>query len=349
MSSARRCLAVVVCLLCGAAACRSTPRERSELERQNLNRQTVRSVEELRAALRQAPDGTVIHVPAGTYTIKRAVDIARDNITVEGEGNKTFFVLAEGARCPGFVIGEPVPATPQITRRGITLRNLRVRGYRAANPKPEDELSEAPGRAHLRNNCVTVRQAEDCLIENVTMENAASGGIVLEQTCRNIRIKDCESFENEFDGIAWDGHISDSVIDDCTLRNNKGAGLSFDIGPSENLISHCVIRDNQTVGIFLRDSKRNCFRDCVIEGNGEDAVFIADGDAPNAATIGNAFVDNVYRNNARNGIWQAGQRSKDNCVARGIFVGNGGQAKMDSFPEEAPLIDCPPDNVCATK
>lgn len=305
----------------------------------------VASLPEIRSAIALAPPGAVVCIAAGTYVVDSTIDVNRDDITLQGVGDETFFVLANDTRCPVFVLGEPTPFAPSITRRNITLRSMRIRGFRFLNPTQEDERCSVPGREFLRNNCVTVRQAENCVIENVTIENAASGGIVLEQMCRNIVIQGVESFGNEFDAIAWDGDVQHSLISESTLRDNGAAGISFDIGPADNLIQDCLIQNNASVGIFIRDSDRNCFTGCVIEGNGEDAVFL--GASGTADAVENAFINNQYLNNARHGIWQAGEFNVANCEQDGLFCGNGGLPIMESFPVQAPLLTfCPTDNSC---
>ena len=297
----------------------------------------VESVEGLRAAIADSPADATICVAAGTYIVSESIEIARDDVTIVGQGDTTVFQLAEGVRCPVFIIGEPTPFAPTTTRSGIVLKSMRIRGYRSSNPQPSDELCSVFGREYLRNNCITVRQASDCTIEDVTLENAASGGVVLEQTCRNITLKGIKSSGHEFDGIACDGDIQNSRIENCTLHDNDGAGLSFDIGPANNVIIGCTVRDNAKVGVFIRDSRANTFEDCTISGNGEDGVFIADGDNAGAAATDNLFTNNQYRNNGRHGIWQAGANSTGNQVQGGTICGSGATAIEESFPATAPL------------
>jgi hypothetical protein len=304
----------------------------------------VSSVAQLRAAIDSLPPGARICLAPGTYVIDQTIDIARDWITIEGAGDQTVLELAPETHCPAVVIGEPVPFAPTITRRGVVLRSLVVRGYRFPDPQPSDEYCTVPGREYLRNNGITIRQAENCTIEDVRVEGAASGGIVLEQTCTGIVISNVTSSQNEYDAIAWDGNISQSRIEFCTLVNNGAAGISFDIGPAYNQVVDCLIHGNATVGVFIRDADWNCFQRCIIAANGEDGVFIANGDAPEADATDNAFIDNLYLDNVRNGIWQAGDRSVRNCESGGTFSGNGGLPIL-AVPE-APIIECAVSNAC---
>lgn len=292
----------------------------------------ISTVAELRVALQ---DNVRILVREGQYLVNETIDVNFDNVTIEGAGNATVFTLADGAERPVFVIGEPTPFQPSIIRRNIVIRNLRVDGNRA---NQSTELSTAPGRSFLRNNCITLREVEDCLVENVTVVAARSGGIVLEQTCTNVVLCGVIAEDCEFDGIAWDGLITNSRIESSTCRNNLAAGLSFDIGPRGNLIIDSFFIANGSVGMFIRDSRENLFANCFISDNVQDGVFIADGDASGAAATGNYFNANFIVDNGRNGIWQAGSNSVNNVVDGGFFCRNGMNPTEESFPALAPLI-----------
>ena len=297
----------------------------------------VSSVADLIAALENLPaEGGRIIVCEGTYVLTASIDINRDNVIIEGEGPATFFTLADGVNGPCFVVGEPTPAQPTVTHHHIVLRNLRISGNRAGQTS---EQSTVPGREHLRVNGITLRQVGDCTVEDVVVESARSGGIVLELTCNNILLRGITTSDNFFDRIAVDGSSTDSTITECTCRNNLAAGISFDIGPSSNRVVNSTLVDNGTTGVFIRDSRRNLFSDCFIARNGQDGVFIADGDGPGAAATENTFSANYYVDNGRNGIWQAGPNSTDNVVDGGVFQGNAANAIEESFPLTAQLVE----------
>jgi Right handed beta helix region len=295
----------------------------------------VGSIAQLVDVLASAPAAATIRVRAGTYIVNTAIDVVRDDVTIEGEGDRTLFVLAAGANDPVFVIGEPTPFSPATTHRNITLRQLRIDGNRE---QQSSELSDTPGREFLHNNCVTVRQASGVVLEYLGIESCRSAGIALEQACDHVTVRDVTSFDNQFDGIAWDGLVSESSIVRSVFRNNLAAGISFDVGPADNEVANDLVRDNATVGIFVSDSRDNRFRRLVIEGNGEDGIFIRDGEQPGAASTGNLFEDLHLLRNGRNGIWQSGAQSTGNVVRRGLCEENGANAIEQSFPATAPLI-----------
>ena len=60
----------------------------------------VSTIPALLEAIRTAPAGATIRLPANTYVVTETIVIARDDITIEGEGDATFIRLADNARCP---------------------------------------------------------------------------------------------------------------------------------------------------------------------------------------------------------------------------------------------------------
>ncbi len=306
----------------------------------------VASEAELRTAIDSlAPEGGRIVVRAGTYTLTRSIDIARDNVIIEGEGSGTYFRMGDGQYDPCFVLGEPTPAEPTITHRNITLRRMRIDGNRLGNP--DSELSNEPGRGHLRNNCVTIRRCVDTSLEDVILESARSGGVVTEKGCENILISRVTAFDHHFDGIAC--YVTTrSFIVDCTARDNQYSGLSCDLGFRDNIVADCFFINNGLnvsvpgvlhPGVFWRDATGNLLANSRLSGNMGDGIFVADGDPPgNLPTSENQFVDNFYTDNGRDGFWQAGRNSENNVLHGGIFKGNARNAINEEFPGTAPLI-----------
>lgn len=309
----------------------------------------VSSIPELRVAIVEADVGAAIRLAPGVYTVSETIDIARDDLTVEGSGNKaTKIRLAENSHEPLFVIGEPTPFAPTITRRNITLRNLVLDGTWELQsdsshcPGQLPECSNAPrecscteGREFLRNNCVTVRQATDVLLEDLVVESCASGGIIAEQQVQRLQIRRVEASKNRFDGVAWDGDISGSFIVDSVLHSNLAAGLSLDLGPRGNQFVNLEIRDNGRAGVFVSDSDGNHFENCDFSRNGEDGVFVRNGDAPGADSRDNIFEGCRFVANERNGFWLVGDDSVGNKIEGSEFRCNGDEALV--HPEGVPV------------
>lgn len=148
------------------------------LDCQGLNAATfvVSTLAELRSAIDDVPPaGGKIVVRAGTYIVDSTIDIDRDNLIIGGEGVGTVFVLADGANCPVFLVGRP-QQNPTVKRRNIILRDLRIDGNRANQTQ-----ETCANRPFLTNNCITLREVEDCSVENVVLVRARSGGIVIDE------------------------------------------------------------------------------------------------------------------------------------------------------------------------
>lgn len=303
----------------------------------------VSSVEALRDAIADAPRGATLRVRAGLYLVTQPIVIDRNDLTVEGAGDTTLFRLAADSNEPVFVLGNATLENLEGTRprRNLTLRRLRVDGNRL---EQEAEVSDTLGLEFLRNNCVSLRQVTNVVLEDLRLASCRSGGIVVGNKSRQIAIQQVESFDHHFDGLAWDGDVQESTIDNSSFHSNLGAGISFDLGVVNNVIRRTIVRNNRKVGIFLSDSSENLFVRCVIERNGEegddedgDGVFIRDGDGAGAASRNNTFKDCQILFNVRNGIFQAGEVSTGNRVVRGAICGNGNPI-TESFPTKAPII-----------
>jgi hypothetical protein len=127
----------------------------------------------------------------------------------------------------------------------------------------------------LRNNGITVRGAEDIVVEDVVTRRARSGGIVLEKHCRRIRISRFEAYENEFDGVAA-YETEDSEFTQLNLHHNRSAGFSFDWRFNRNRVADARATENGSQGIFMRDSIGNIFERVTLTGNGQQGIFMAE-------------------------------------------------------------------------
>jgi len=244
--------------------------------------------------IQQALDrGGAITLAADVYTCQAPLVISRDNTWLRGQGPATLFRLADNANAPVIVIGQAI-AVPTETRRNIRVSDLTIDGNRL------NQTSEtSPVEPALRNNGISVRRAEDVLIERVTVRSARSGGLVTELRCRRVTVRDFTSFDNHFDGLAG-YETENSVFTELHLFDNLAAGLSFDIRFDNNIVGSAVITGSGTVGIFMRDSHDNLFNNLQIRGSGEHGVFLSqvDNDASKPAA-GNTFVGLVVSGSGR--------------------------------------------------
>lgn len=257
----------------------------------------------IHAALANLPAaGGVVELGTGRFTITRPIILDRDGIEVRGQGAATQLVLAARANCPIIVIGRIENPPDRLVRR-VTVRGLLIDGNRT-----EQDFEcwgggcNESGRTALRNNGITIRGAEDILVEDVVTCRARSGGVVLEKHCRRVRLNRLEAYENEFDGVAA-YETEDSEFKELNLHHNRSAGFSFDWRFNRNRITDTNASDNGSQGIFMRDSVWNVFERVTLKNNGEQGIFLAETRTlPGTACRYNRFSGLVITGNRTQGI-----------------------------------------------
>jgi hypothetical protein len=254
------------------------------------------------AIVRLPLSGGIVELGAGTFSINNPIVIDRDDIELRGQGSETLLLLAPKADCPVVVIGSVTTPTERIVRR-VVVRNMVIDGNRTEQGfecygGPCDEID----RTALRNNGITIRGAEDILVEDVVTRRARSGGVVLEKHCRRVRLKRLEAYDNEFDGVAA-YETEDSEFVHLNLHHNRSAGFSFDWRFNRNRVADTVAADNGSQGIFMRDSVGNTFERLKLTGNGEQGVFMAETrELPGTACRYNNFRSLTITGNRTQGI-----------------------------------------------
>lgn len=280
--------------------------------------------EEIQAALDHG--GTVTLYPR-TYSCSQPLVITKDGTWLRGQGPATVIILEDQAKAPLIVIGT-LDQIPSETRGNVVVSDLVIDGNRR---NQSSEFND--DRPWLRNNGITVRRATDVLIERVTAHGARSGGLVTELTCRRITVRDFNSYDNEFDGLAG-YETEDSNFTGLHLHDNLAAGLSFDIQFNKNLIGNAVITGNGTVGIFMRDSRDNIFRDLIIRNSMQHGVFLAQVDADQSKpALGNSFTGLVVANSKLDGFRVNDPSCAYNSLCGAQFTGNNGAAISQPTPD----------------
>lgn len=277
--------------------------------------------EAIQKAIDKLPSiGGEVFVPAGVYTCSTPIIIDRDNIIVRGEGAATLLRVADKANIPVFVMGQTL-RTPTMTRRYIQVKNLNIDGNRTT------QTSECMGGScsdefPLRNNGITIRRCEDCVVDNVTVYSAISGGLVTELGCERLMIRDYTSFDNEYDGFAG-YETENSTFSGINLYNNKGAGISTDIHFDNNKFSDVTITNTRTVGIFMRDSSNNSFANVHIRNSKQHGIFLAqvDDDVTKPAA-GNTFNSIVITGSGGYGILISDASCVNNLFVASQYIDN---------------------------
>ncbi len=264
--------------------------------------------------------GGEVFIPAGKYTCATPILLDRDNIIIRGEGAATLLRVADKANIPVFVMGQTI-RMPTITRRYVQVKNLHIDGNRA-NQTSECMGGPCSDQFPLRNNGITIRRCEDCLVDNVTVYGAISGGLVTELGCERLMIRDYTSYDNEYDGFAG-YETENSTFSGINLYNNKGAGISTDIHFDNNKFSDVTITNTRTVGIFMRDSSNNSFTNVHIRNTKEHGIFLAqvDDDITKPAA-GNTFNSIVITNSGGYGILISDASCVNNLFVASQYINN---------------------------
>jgi hypothetical protein len=207
-----------------------------------------------------------IMLKPGEYEIDKPIILDQSNVWLHGKGVK--LKLKDKANCPVIIVG---------TDRDTSVKkvsNVRVLGFDIDGNRENQtqELNEANNE--LRNNCITVRGAENVIIRDVGVRNARSGGIVTEKHSKNVLIDDVVAEFNHFDGIAM-YETTESIVQNSTMQKNEYAGLSMDWKADNNRFIRCQFRENGHQGIFMRFCSKNIFAECLIKLNRRAGAYMA--------------------------------------------------------------------------
>lgn len=245
---------------------------------------------EVQKALNSLPaSGGEVILPAGKITVTEPIVLSRDHQTLRGAGEATVLFLADGANCPVIIMGEPVNHPKRVSH--LRVSDLFIDGNRAHQNR---ELWKFHGEgAEIRNNGITVQNISDSMVEHVTTARCRSGGLVTTLDTQKLTVRDLNSFDNEFDGLAC------FSTENCTFTNlylhdnTAGAGISLDGNFHHNVIEDAVLTGND-LGIFMRWSHDNQFHHIAIHNSRDYGVFMAQNAAQNGGPSRTDCVDNYF-------------------------------------------------------
>ena len=281
----------------------------------------------IQAALDALPaDGGEVVLSPGRYEIGKPIVLQRDHQTLRGSGGATILHLADNANCPVIIMGEPLNHPTRI------IRHLKVAGFFIDGNRDHQqrELWREQGEgSEIRNNGITAQRLEDCDVKNVTAARCRSGGLVTTLGVRRLTVKNLESFDNEFDGLAC-YLTEDSIFTGLNLHDNPGAGISLDLAFNHNVISNACLTGND-LGIFMRASCVNKFYNVVIRGSHHHGVFMAHAEmqtaagwapAPKTECADNAFTNLIAMNCGGAAFRVNNTTCTNNIIIRASFEGN---------------------------
>jgi hypothetical protein len=228
------------------------------------------------ATIQQALDslpasGGVVVLGAGKFKVTRPIVLSRAGQTLRGAGESTVLYLASNANCPVIIMGQPVNRPGRVSH--LRVSDLFIDGNRLHQ---QHETWQVRGEGSwIRNNGITIQNVADSTVDNVTTAHCRSGGLVTTLNTRRVLVRHLESFDNEFDGLAC-FMTSDSTFQQLYLHDNTdGAGISLDGNFAHNVIDTAVLSGND-LGIFMRWSHNNQFRNISIQDSHNYGVFMAD-------------------------------------------------------------------------
>jgi parallel beta-helix repeat protein len=226
---------------------------------------------EIQRALDQLPagGGTVI-LPPGIYEIHHPVILNRNGMTLSGSGDRTILRLADQADCPVVVLGSTLGHPKQILH-DLRLSDLVIDGNRTH--QLYEQWRDPLNTSGIQNNGIMIQAVSNSIVERVVAAHCRSGGLVTANRTRNLTVRDFTSFDNQFDGLAC-YETENSVFTKLDLHDNQCAGISLDLDFNHNVISDSTLTSND-LGIFMRESRGNQFRNLTIGQSRHDGVFLA--------------------------------------------------------------------------
>ena len=226
---------------------------------------------EIQQALDSLPDsGGEVILPPGTYAICEPIVLQRSHQTLRGSGPSSLLQLSEHANCPVIIMGEPVNS-PNRTVSDLRVAEVAINGNRT---EQEHEIWQIPnGISQIRNNGITIQGVTDSVVEHVVASHCRSGGLVTTHYVRRLKVRNFSAFDSEFDGLAC-YLTEESEFTGLFLHDNQAAGISLDLSVNNNVIKDAVLTDND-LGIFMRDSRYNIFREINVQQSRSYGVFMA--------------------------------------------------------------------------
>jgi hypothetical protein len=282
---------------------------------------------QIQAALDALPaSGGEVVLPAGKIEVHQPIVLRRDSQTLRGAGATTILFLADNANCPAIILGESVNH-PQKIIKNLRVSDLFIDGNRLHQQR---ELWKLHGEgSDIRNNGITIQSVSDSTVEHVTCARNRSGGLVTTLGVARLTVRDLNSFDNEFDGLAC-YLTTESVFADLYLHDNPGAGISLDLAFNHNVISNAVLTAND-LGIFMRASRENNFYNVAIHNSHHHGVFMAHsetqtasgwGPAPQTECVYNSFTNLIAMDCGGAAFRVNNTTCTHNIIIRAKFEGN---------------------------
>jgi hypothetical protein len=292
---------------------------------------------EIQKALDALPPHGEVVLSAGRYEISHPLMLRHNYETLRGSGPATILHLANEADCPVVILGPPMDES-KTPAKHLLLADLLIDGNRK-NQKVELWKFAGDG-SEFNNNGVQIWNSDDVAVEHVTCCRCRSGGLVTAEV-RHLRIRDFDSYDNQFDGLAC-YQTEQSYFNGLRLHDNLAAGISLDLHFSHNCVSNAILADND-LGVFMRDSQDNSFQELTISKSHHHGIFMAQSDVPtvkgwqlcpDTQCIGNSFQSLIVNGCGGKAFLVNDASCTNNAIEGARFLDNlmGGMAQPATNP-----------------
>lgn len=210
--------------------------------------------------------GGSILLPNLEIRINTPILITNSNIKLIGDTN-TLLKLDDNSNCPIIVVG--VQGTECITN--IQLILLQIDGNRTNQQREIWKLSNIG--YPIYNNGIVIQNSRDVLVYDVIISDCRSGGFVSTFGVSKLNVINYVAFNNQFDGLAC-YQTTESIFVNLLLHDNIAAGISLDMEFNNNIFDNIILTRND-IGIFMRNSAGNIFRNVNLHDNKSFDLFIS--------------------------------------------------------------------------
>ena len=273
----------------------------------------------LEEACEEAPEGSVITIKPGKYTLKDTIVLSR-TITLCSETDKAEDVTIDCQESTTFVINDGNPSF-----QNLTISNCNENAYAfyitGGTPQLFKCVITAPQSAGIgvegekANPLVTKCVIKDCKIVGVVV---CEGGLG--------KFSDCEIYGISGLGITVMDSGNPTVIK-CKIQNSGNSGIGvFDAGLGEFI--NCEIYENQGFGIQITKWGNPTFIQCKIHDGDNSGVLV------HSNGLGLFLNCKIYRNNGAGiEVRESGNPFVTRCIIHnekgcGLFVHTDGEGQF---------------------
>jgi parallel beta-helix repeat protein len=253
---------------------------------------------EINAAINDLPTfGGRVILLEGNYNISSSIQILKNYVTLEGQGEGTILFLTNNANVRVIQVGNGTTSF-----EGITIKNLKINGNKA------NQTTSVDGIYFYGTLTYTIKKSS---VINCRIENCKRNGITF-TSVEDSLVAYNQLNNNGVDGLEVGGGIRNRVIGNyISFNGTKG----IDLGDFDDVISGNIIYNNGASGIYIEGGDRNTIIGNILRNNTYDGIEIYDGSY--CIIIGNRCFQN-----SRYGINISSSSASYNLVVKNYLTGN---------------------------